>query len=201
MAELGGIGPKGSRIVAADQTAASGTFEPDHLLIRDMRWTDIEQAQRIEELSFPVDVWSCETFWSELAGVPERRRYLVGVSAPVSGGADEVVAYAGLAFVGSECDVQTVVVSPDALGCGIGERLLVELLETGTRMGCVLCHLEVRSDNEAAIALYRKYGFEVVSRRVGYYDGTADALMMQVALPAAPRLVSRESNLASRGIQ
>ncbi|MEI6621804.1 MAG: GNAT family N-acetyltransferase [Actinomycetes bacterium] len=159
------------------------------VLIRDMRWTDIEDAHHIEQQSFAVDVWSLETFWSELAGVPERRRYLVAVvpALPVGVGqpvGQEIVGYAGLAFSGSECDVQTIVVAPAARGRGIGERLLVELLATGQRLGCERCHLEVSSDNHAAEALYRRHGFQPVSRRIGYYGGAADAVTMQATLSA-----------------
>jgi ribosomal-protein-alanine N-acetyltransferase len=171
--------------------AVGAQVDAGPVLIRDMRWTDIDGAHHIEQQSFPVDVWSLETFWSELAGVPERRRYLaavvpalpVGVGQPVG---QAIVGYAGLAFAGSECDVQTIVVAPTARGRGIGERLLVELLATGQQLGCERCHLEVRSDNHAASALYRRHGFEAVSRRIGYYGGAADAVTMQATLPVPP---------------
>ena len=39
--------------------------------------------------------------------------------------------------------------------------------------------LEVRQSNEAALALYRKYGFEQSGRRKNYYDNpTEDALIL-----------------------
>ena len=41
-----------------------------------MRWWDIEAALVIEQELF-ADAWSAETFWAELAGVPETRHYVV----------------------------------------------------------------------------------------------------------------------------
>jgi ribosomal-protein-alanine N-acetyltransferase len=39
--------------------------------------------------------------------------------------------------------------------------------------------LEVRADNEAALAFYCRHGFTEVSRRRGYYADGADAVEMQ----------------------
>jgi ribosomal protein S18 acetylase RimI-like enzyme len=43
--------------------------------------------------------------------------------------------------------------------------------------------LEVRADNEGALALYESEGFELIDRRVGYYqpDGV-DALVMRCSV-------------------
>jgi [ribosomal protein S18]-alanine N-acetyltransferase len=40
--------------------------------VRRMRWWDVEDAHALEVSLFP-DPWSVETFWSELAHVPESR--------------------------------------------------------------------------------------------------------------------------------
>lgn len=156
---------------------------PSELLIRDLRWTDLAGAHEIEMRSFPVDVWSIETFWSELAGVPDRRRYLAAITCALNGG-EQLVGYGGLAISAPQCDLQTLVVAPDARGNGIGERLLVELLATAAARHCTVCHLEVRSDNDAAIALYEKHGFTPISRRVGYYGGEVDAIVMTAVVSA-----------------
>jgi len=41
-------------------------------------------------------------------------------------------------------------------------------------------YLEVRESNEAAIRLYRRFGFEVTGREKDYYQGSEDALIMTV---------------------
>ena len=67
--------------------------------------------------------------------------------------------------------------TPAYQGQGIGRRLLDELL-TFADGGVV--YLEVRTDNEAAIGLYRSVGFEQIGLRRRYYRVSgADAYTMR----------------------
>ncbi len=52
-------------------------------------------------------------------------------------------------------------------GRGIGGRLLAAAVDFGRTHGIEMIELQVRSDNERAIGLYRKFGFE----RIGVYPG------------------------------
>ena len=56
---------------------------------------------------------------------------------------------------------------------GIGQKLLVELIKLNPEN----ITLEVRIDNIPAINLYKKMGFEIVSKRQNYY-GNIDGLLM-----------------------
>lgn len=65
---------------------------------------------------------------------------------------------------------------------GIGRALLEAGLELGRRRNWSECFLEVRSENHAALELYRRMGFREVGRRSRYYaDPPGDALIL--ALP------------------
>lgn len=144
--------------------------------LRRFRWWDVEPAHALEEQLFP-DAWSVETFWSELAHVPETRHYVVAEDE------GELVGYAGLASVGHQADVQTVAVAPTAQGRGIGRLLLDELLAEARRRDATEVLLEVRAENEPAIALYRRAGFERIGVRRGYYQpGGTDALVLRLRL-------------------
>jgi len=143
--------------------------------LRPMRWWDIDEASEIERTLFP-DAWSVETFWSELAGVPETRHYVV---ADDDG---EVVGYAGLFATRHQADVQTVSVAPRQQGEGLGATLLRALLDEAARRGCGEVLLEVRVDNAAALTLYERFGFERISVRRGYYPGGTDGLVMRLRL-------------------
>lgn len=140
--------------------------------LRGMRWWDVEPAMALERALFPQDPWTAETFWSELAH-PDTRHYVVAEDGR------DLVGYAGLMAVEAHGDVQTLAVAPAAQGRGIGARLLTDLLEEAARRGCRDVQLEVRADNAAALALYRRFGFAPLRVRRGYYapDG-ADAVVM-----------------------
>ena len=144
--------------------------------LRIMRWWDIDPAHALETGLFP-DPWSIETFWSELAHVPETRHYLVAEQ----DGA--MVGYAGLAEAGRQGDVQTLAVATTAQGQGIGRLLLDGLLAEARRRGALDVLLEVRAENAAAQALYAKAGFERIAVRRGYYrPGGTDAHVLRLRL-------------------
>lgn len=146
--------------------------------LRPMRWWDIEAAAEMERELFPGESWSAATFWSELAGVPQRH-YLVAVDDH-----DRLLGYAGLALAPPDADVQTVAVAARAQRLGLGARLLAALLEEAVRQGVTQVFLEVHEDNAAAHRLYASFGFERIGRRRGYYDaGRHDAVLMRRRLP------------------
>ena len=147
--------------------------------LRDVHWTDIEQLARLERELFADDAWSQQTWWAELAGRP-RRDYVAEVEGA------EVLGYAGLDHGGDVADVMTIAVAPSARGRGLGRRLLDEL-ETRARAGrAASVMLEVRADNAAAIGLYDRAGYTVVSTRRRYYQpGDIDALVMRKILSDA----------------
>jgi ribosomal-protein-alanine N-acetyltransferase len=150
------------------------------LRVRPMRWWDIADVARIEREVFVADPWSEAGFWSELAGVPQTRLYLVAEDG--SG----IVGYAGLVSVAHEADVQTLAVRSDRQGLGLGARLLDALLAEARRRDCSQALLEVAADNKAAEALYAGRGFERISVRRGYYGPGRDAVVMRLRLPAEP---------------
>jgi ribosomal-protein-alanine N-acetyltransferase len=141
-------------------------------VIRPMRWWDIAAVQALEEQLFPVDRWSVEQFWAELA--QPTRRYLVACEE------DTITGYAGVFVLAPDADVQTIAVAPTAQGSGLGSRLLERLLDIAADAGCHQLMLEVRSDNAPAIALYDRFGFERISSRTDYYGPSVDALIMRL---------------------
>jgi ribosomal-protein-alanine N-acetyltransferase len=138
-----------------------------------MRWWDIQACAVLERELFPHDAWTETMFWSELAGVPGSRHYVVAERG------DDVVGYAGLAVVAPDADVQTVAVAGPERGTGLGSRLLDDLLAEAALRGCSAVFLEVHVDNVAAVRLYERRGFVSVSRRRDYYGPGADALLMR----------------------
>ncbi|WP_037188257.1 MULTISPECIES: ribosomal protein S18-alanine N-acetyltransferase [Nocardiaceae] len=149
--------------------------------IESMTTADAARCAYLETVLFPGDdPWAEDAFIAELAA--PHNHY---VTARENG---EVVGYAGIsllgqpsrgAFVVGESEVHTIGVDPSHHRRGIGGRLLDELLRVADEHGGPV-FLEVRTDNEPAIELYRREGFEIVGTRVGYYQPSgADAFTMR----------------------
>ncbi|MGZ4632709.1 MAG: ribosomal protein S18-alanine N-acetyltransferase, partial [Actinomycetes bacterium] len=95
-----------------------------------------------------------------------------------SGG--HLVGYAGLFAAGHQADVQTLAVARDHQGRGLGAVLLQVLLDEADRRDASEVLLEVRADNDSAMRLYERFGFERIGVRRGYYQpGRVDAVVMR----------------------
>jgi len=91
----------------------------------------------------------------------------------------EVVGYGGVWLVIDEAHITTVAVAAEHQRQGIGERLMVNLLQEAKERGMLCSTLEVRAGNEPAIKLYEKLGYGISARRKGYYpDNREDAIVM-----------------------
>lgn len=91
-----------------------------------------------------------------------------------------VLGYVGSQTVLDETDMMNIAVLPEARRAGIGERLILSLIELLKDRGSRSLALEVRSSNTPAISLYKKLGFLQVGRRPNYYRGPReDALILR----------------------
>lgn len=141
--------------------------------IRLMSAADVSDVKVIEDELFPVDAWSESLFLGELAEQSVSREVAVALIA------DVVVGYASFRYVGKQGDINTVAVSIDQQGKGIGTALMDWLEEQATKHNVREIFLEVRSDNEPAIAMYRARDYERIDIRRNYYGSAIDALIMR----------------------
>ena len=92
---------------------------------------------------------------------------------------ETIVGYAGMWMMVDDAHVTTIAVDPAYRGEGIGELLIVDLLEHANLVGAMTVTLECRVSNSIAQALYRKYTFQNAGIRKRYYsDDGEDALIM-----------------------
>jgi len=90
-----------------------------------------------------------------------------------------ILGFAGLWIMPDEGHITSIGVRNDYRHAGIGERLLISLIDLAAELGLGIMTLEVRASNKTAQALYRKYGFRVIGKRRHYYsDNGEDALIM-----------------------
>jgi [ribosomal protein S18]-alanine N-acetyltransferase len=75
----------------------------------------------------------------------------------------------------------TIAVTPASRRKGVGAALLASHLATLAAEGAKSLHLEVEADNQAALALYRRFDFRQVGERKAYYrkaDGMRAAALV-----------------------
>lgn len=93
--------------------------------------------------------------------------------------------YAIMMMVLDEAHLLNLSIARQVQGQGYGRVLLDRLCAEARAGGATQLFLEVRPSNEAALALYRKAGFEQIGRRRGYYparEGREDAIVMRLTL-------------------
>lgn len=151
---------------------------------------DAADCAALEKLLFPGDdPWTAQMFRDELR---------VGHHYLAARDGDRLVGYGGIAVVAGppdvEAEIHTIGVHPDYQGRGVGRRLLEGLLRHADELRATV-FLEVRTDNDVAIALYRRNGFEQVGLRRNYYRPSgADAYTMRRAVRP-----SRDSRPSAHG--
>jgi len=92
---------------------------------------------------------------------------------------ESVVGYTGMWLMVEEAHITTIAVDPAYRSEGIGELLLLALLEQAEDLGAGEATLECRISNSIAQRLYRKYTFRDAGIRKRYYsDDGEDALIM-----------------------
>ncbi|MFC7341793.1 ribosomal protein S18-alanine N-acetyltransferase [Saccharopolyspora griseoalba] len=140
-----------------------------------LRRSDVRRCVELEQALFPGDdPWSEHAFRSEL----DHGHHYFGAYL-----GERLIGYAGLAVNGrpphAEAEVHTIAVDPAFQGRGVGKQLLGRLLARADEQRATT-FLEVRTDNERAIEMYRKHGFDVVGLRKRYYQPSgADAHTMR----------------------
>lgn len=144
------------------------------VIIDGLTAADADRCAELEALLFPGDdPWPTVAFVREL--LAEHNHYLAARDG------DTLVGYGGISRLGRtppfEYEIHTIGVDPAYQGRGIGRRILDALLDIAAD---AVVHLEVRTDNDAAIALYRSVGFLEVGVRKRYYRVSgADAYTMR----------------------
>ncbi len=115
------------------------------------------------------DPWSRNAFAQEL--LTSHSLWLVAVD---EGG---LVAYGGGWVARGKFHLLNLAVASAHRRKGIGQQLMVALMNQAFQRGCEAATLEVRRGNEAARQLYEKLGFRVEGVRRSYYTNGEDAVI------------------------
>jgi ribosomal-protein-alanine N-acetyltransferase len=165
---------------------------PDQLpyIVEPMTLDDLDRVMEIERLSFSAP-WPARSYRFEITE-NQHSTMLVVRPAPRLGSKPAhwlsrfqrvrrgtVFGYGGFWLLVDDAHIATIAVHPTWRDRGLGQLLLLSLLDHAIKLGARRATLEVRVSNLAAQGLYHKIGFEVVSLRKRYYaDNNEDAYIM-----------------------
>lgn len=142
------------------------------MTIEKMTQDHVAQVARLEKICF-ADPWSERSVASELEN--PLSLWLVALEGSTIAG------YVGSQTVLGETDMMNVAVHPDFRRRGVGETLILALVEELKEAGSHSLTLEVRASNAPARALYEKLGFSQVGLRKNYYrNPKEDACILQM---------------------
>lgn len=145
-------------------------------MIRPGTLADIPALIRLETGSFESDLLSRRQF-----------RYLLTKANAATLVAEEdghLLGYVLLLFSRgtSVARLYSIAVAPETRGRGIG-RQIVEAAEAASRnRDCAYLRLEIRKDNTASIALFRRLGYKQFGELADYYEDHMDALRFEKSL-------------------
>lgn len=140
-----------------------------------LKQDDVVDMLRIERKAYPTDPWTLDNFLGEL-----NRPFTLALGLK---NGPNLLGYCLAWILGDEVHLLNIAVDDQYRNLGLGQLLLKALLTAGRRKKAATVLLEVRPSNEEALAVYRKFNFQVVGRRPGYYsDSGEDALLMTLIL-------------------
>ena len=144
----------------------------------------VRSTAQLEGELFGRGAWNANMVREELDA--PARTYLLDVL----GEAEQAVVrgYASFWYDGEDAELMTVGVGKVYQRQGIAAALLQALVDEAKRQGASRMLLEVRVDNDPALALYQRFGFERMGLRKRYYQPEGiDAYTMSLDLK--PRVV------------
>jgi len=142
------------------------------IFITKMSAEDIEEVVKIEAEAYGEHHWAKSSFYDEMNN--NLAKYYCAKT-----NENKIVAYAGTWNIIDETHITTIAVKPDYMRKHIGEALMIKILEDCYDSKIKYLTLEVRESNIPAIEFYKKYGFESLGTRKGYYqDNNENALIM-----------------------
>ena len=146
--------------------------------VRDLTAEDLGWVADQEREIFGASAWSPELIAADFARGFRRYRGL-DIDGALAG-------YAVYGFDGDAFHLMNIAVAADARGEGRSHLLMEDFLAEARRLGVGEAWLEVAVTNDAALALYRSYGFEDVRVRRRYYQPEGvDALVMRLRVTSA----------------
>ncbi len=157
----------------------NGLMMKKEIIVRPMQEADLNEVHAIELLAHP-DPWKYELLRGEFQNTKYHHHFVAEHTVK-----NKIVGYCFCwGWKGVDLTLSNIAVHIDTRRRGIGALLMEKAINTAKQNQCISVILEVRESNRPAIAMYERFGFEVVGRRKNYYTSPQeDGLIMR--LPVA----------------
>lgn len=144
----------------------------EQISISSVRQDDLAAIMELERASFrEQEQWSERSWQGEILG--ERRTLLIART-------HHPVGVISLQTLDHSADLQRIMVAPHHRRCGVAVELVRAGVEAVRHRGARTVMLEVRFDNDPAIELYQRLGFEQLAARESYYGPGRHALILKL---------------------
>ncbi len=147
-------------------------------VIRDYRAVDFDRMWRIDQLCFPPGIAYTQM---DLTGFVTRRKAITMVAefAEVSEFAGDIAGFAVAQPIRTIGRILTLDIAPAARRFGLATTLMEVCERRLCAVGCEQVYLETAVNNQPALHLYRKLGYEILRTLPLYYPTHAlDAFLM-----------------------
>jgi ribosomal-protein-alanine N-acetyltransferase len=193
-------------------------FKSGTIRVEEMRLSDVPEVMEIEQMAFPLP-WPLHAYNYELLENELSYYFVARFLGPTVAEQGEnlwtrlrrslrvnrdstVVGYGGFWVLYDEAHISTLAVETAWRQQGIGELLLLTMLERAVELRARVATLEVRTSNIPAQNLYHKYNFQMVGLRRRYYsDNNEDAFIMSTNIQSTAYrryLEKRSADLRAR---
>lgn len=144
------------------------------LSVRSMKESDVEAVSRLEKLYF-TDAWSEKSI---LETLKQPHAFIL-----VAEEDDELIGYCIVYLAMDEAEIARIAVDASKRKRGVGQELLRATCRTGIQQGVERLLLDVRESNEAALNLYRSFGFAEDGIRKNFYENPKEhAVLMSMSI-------------------
>jgi ribosomal-protein-alanine N-acetyltransferase len=142
-------------------------------VMRKMDPTDLDEVLAIELQSSWVP-WTRQMFLGEILN-SYGHGFVMESSATSM---HRVVGFVCFRHLGEESELLNLSVHPEHRSLGLGKKLLQFYIASCREAKVTRSYLEVSSTNQPAIQLYQDFAYRLVGRRLKFYRGQLDALLM-----------------------
>lgn len=143
-------------------------------IIRNTRKSDIDQILEIEKASYPRP-WERAGFECELSKQASNINLFLVAEEESTG---KIAGYFVGNIITDYIHILNIAAAETFRKKGIALSFMRKAEQEALKRGLGALTLEVRENNEAAVHLYKKLGYEVRGRREKYYENQVDGLIM-----------------------